>query len=131
MDGWLIEEGFRPRLVFGYADSAFAVQTSRFFRRLGWEVHLANSAAQAHNLIQRLEPQVAIFDVEMPDETGWLACAKTLLANPDRRVFLVTDDVSKRTWAFADYIGAGKLIRRDQGIQSLAAEILGPLAEAV
>jgi len=131
MESWLVDCGLRPRLVFGYADSAYAVQASRFFRRQGWEVHLANSAAQAHDLIDKLQPQVVIFDAHMPDESGWLACAKTMLDDSDRRVFLLTDESSRRAQAFGDFVGAVKLVRPNQGITSLAEEILGSLAEAV
>jgi ActR/RegA family two-component response regulator len=53
---------YRPRMVIAYSDSAHAAQTARHFRRLGWEVHLANSETDAQRQAQLLAPAVVVVD---------------------------------------------------------------------
>src|SRR5437660_9043907 len=80
---------FRPRLVVAYADSSHAALSARLFRRLGWEVHLASSGPDARRLAQALAPEVVILDTQLPDESGWLTCAKLIQENGAQRVVLV------------------------------------------
>src|SRR4051794_36111874 len=86
------ESSYRPLLIVGYADSAHAVQCGRFFRRIGWEVRLVASAAEARRLVLTCHPHAVVLDTELPDESGWLLCAKLTHEDPDRRVFLLAPD---------------------------------------
>src|SRR5437763_8521351 len=80
----------RPRLLLAYSDSAHASRCVRYFRRLGWEVHMVASGAEAQRLSTELLPQAIVFDVDLPDESGWLSAAKLRLTPPDHRIVLLT-----------------------------------------
>ena len=121
---------YRPRLVFAYVDSAHAAQCSRFLRRQGWEVHLVTSAEQVHQLVQELNPQVVVLDLDLPDESGWLAAAKILLKNADRRFILTCQQVTDQNRDWAADLGTA-IIAREDGPAALAQEIQSHLAQAV
>ncbi len=67
---------YRPLLVLAYADSAHAAQCGRHFRRLGWEVRLVTTGAEARRLCSMCTPGAVILDIDLPDESGWLTCAR-------------------------------------------------------
>src|SRR5438046_5662328 len=104
---------FRPRLVLAYADSAHAALSARHLRRLGWEVHLASSGPDARRLAQMLAPEVVILDTQLPDESGWLTCAKMVQQNGAQRVVLVSAEVTPEEMRLADTVGAAALLSRD------------------
>src|SRR5947209_20391828 len=82
----------RPRLLLAYSDSAHASRCVRYFRRLGWEVHMVNSGAEAQRLAGELMPEVIVLDVNLPDESGWLSAAKIRIAPPEQRIVLLVGD---------------------------------------
>jgi DNA-binding response OmpR family regulator len=116
---------YRPRLVLAYADSRHAVLCCRQLRRLGWQVHLTTRGAEARRLAEALAPAVVVLDVELPDESGWLTCAKLLLGNPGRRVVLVCGEVTAEGERFAAHAGAAALVARAAGAAALVDEVHG------
>lgn len=102
----------RPCLILGYVQSEFASRWGRFFRRQGWEVHLAANSCEARRLTHVLEPAAVVLDVEMPDETGWLASAKLTREIPGVPVLLVGSRSPKRFSEIAE-VGATAWIARD------------------
>ena len=116
---------FRPRLVLAYADSAHAALSGRHFRRLGWEVHLASTGAEARRLSQALAPSVVVLDTDLREESGWLTCAKLTLERPGQRVVLLGNDLSERAHNFAAFVGAAALVRRDAGTDALVETVQG------
>jgi DNA-binding NarL/FixJ family response regulator len=122
----------QPRLVLAYADSAHAALSCRFFRRQGWEVHLASSGAEARRLARTLTPQVTVLDTDLQDESGWLTCAKLVADNPEARVVLVSPQVDRASVALADFVGASAVVPRSAGPAALVEEVQGSaLATAV
>jgi DNA-binding response OmpR family regulator len=116
---------FQPRLVLAYADSAHAALSCRYFRRQGWEVHLANSGCEARRLARALAPRVVVLDTDLRDESGWLTCAKLVAESPDQKVVLVTPTLESDSVAFADFVGAAALVLRSAGAVALVDEVLG------
>src|SRR6266850_1175598 len=116
---------FRPRLVLAYADSAHAALSARHLRRLGWEVHLASSGPDARHLAQALAPQVVILDTQLPDESGWLTCAKMVQENGAQKVVLVSAEVTEEETRLAEKVGAAALVARHQGATVLVDEVMG------
>ena len=114
---------FRPRLVFGYVDSAHAAQCTRLLRRHGWEVHLVASAAEARRLADDLDPQAVVLDADLPDESGWLTCAKITADHPDQKVILLT--AAAESADSLDQVGGWAAVPRVDGVDALAHEILG------
>src|SRR6516165_1830089 len=86
----------RPRLLMAYTDSAHASRCVRNFRRLGWEVHMVASGAEAQRLATELSPDAIVLDVDLPDESGWLSAAKILLTQPSQRIVLLADRFDAR-----------------------------------
>jgi DNA-binding response OmpR family regulator len=122
---------FRPRLVIAYADSSHAAQSARQFRRLGWEVHLANSGPEARRLARDLAPEVVILDTQLPDESGWLTCAKLVMENGAQKVLLVCATVTAEDERLAATVGATALVERRRGVPALVEEVMDmPLPHA-
>src|SRR5476649_848225 len=84
--------GSRPRLLIAYADAAYGSECGRYFRRLGWEVEMVASGAEARELAGEFQPNVVVLDAELLDESGWLTSAKISTENPDLRIILVSDE---------------------------------------
>lgn len=116
---------FRPRLVMAYADSAHAALSARHFRRLGWEVHLASSGPDARRLARVLAPEVVVLDTQLPDESGWLTCAKLALENGAQKVLLVSGNITAEEERLAATVGASALVERSRGVMVLINEVLG------
>ena len=117
----------RPRLVFGYGNSALAANWGRWFRRNGWEVHLAATAEETYDLVHRLAPTAVILEVDLPDESGWLACAKLTLTHPDRQIYLLSDRLAESNQALARFSGAVGLFDKASSHYEVFDEIGGNL----
>ena len=111
----------RPRLLLAYSDSAHASQCVRYFRRLGWEVHMVASGVEAQRLVGELSPQVIVLDVDLPDESGWLSAAKIRLLPPDRRVVLLAAQADEKLRERARSLGAAGLALRGDGPEAIGA----------
>jgi CheY-like chemotaxis protein len=113
----------RPRLLLGYSDSAHAARCVRHFRRLGWEVHMVASGAEAQRLAYEIVPHLIVLDVDLPDETGWLSAAKILLLQPAHRVVLLAADVAPHFQERAESLGVAAVVWREDGPEALASLI--------
>jgi len=115
----------RPRLLVAYADSAYAARIARCFRRLGWEVHLAPTAAEARRLAEVYAPHTIVLELALPDESGWNACAHLTAAHPGQRVVLLApervDSLHERLHA----AGASAFVTRGDGMESLVRAAYG------
>ena len=123
----------RPSMGSGLCcDSAHAAHCGRYFRRLGWDVHLVASAAEARKLATNTNPRVIVLDTELPDESGWLTCAKLTHEDPNRRVILLTPNQSPEARHNLAKVNGAALVSRQDHIDVLAETILGDsFAEAV
>jgi DNA-binding response OmpR family regulator len=120
---------YRPLMILAYADSGHAAQCGRYFRRLGWEVRLVASAAEARRLLAVVTPRVLVLDTHLAGEDGWSSCAA--LAH-GHRVVLLAPERTPEAFARLAATGAAALVSRRDPIEALAETILGKrLAEAV
>src|SRR6516162_587040 len=87
----------RPRMLLAYSDSAHAARCVRYFRRLGWEVHMVASGAEAQRLANQLLPHAIVLDVNLPDESGWLSAAKLRLLPPEHRIVLLAAEADEQS----------------------------------
>src|SRR5438067_8385402 len=85
------EFGNRPRLLLAYADAAYASECGRYFRRLGWEVEMVASSADARELVGEYRPNVVVLDEALLIESGWLTSAKMTIDNRDLHIIVVAD----------------------------------------
>jgi CheY-like chemotaxis protein len=112
----------RPRLLLVYADSVNAVRCSRFFRRHGWDVHMAASGEEALDLIDPLAPAAVVLDAELPNESAWEISSQITKEYPRLNVVLVAEDGSV---ANARPANGAALVARRAGMEGLAEQLLG------
>ena len=79
----------RPEVLLALAAGTYADSVFRHFRRLGLEVKQAQTAAEAQWLAQQMRPTVIVLATDLPDDTGWLTCARITRDIPGQRVVLV------------------------------------------
>jgi len=123
--------GRRPLLILAYADSTYASLAGRYFRRLGWEVHLTSSGTEARRLARTLAPTVVVLDTDLADESGWLTCDKLRRERPNQKVVLVSPNPNEEGRRLAEFVGAATLVCRGVGVSSLIEEVLGKALQAV
>jgi CheY-like chemotaxis protein len=131
--GYETEFGRRPRLLLAYADAAYASECGRYFRRLGWEVQMVASGAEARALVREYHPDVVALDAELLDESGWLTSAKINTENPDLRIILIVREPTDGIQDRLHMVGATQSVCRLDGAEALATAVLGKasLSEAV
>jgi DNA-binding response OmpR family regulator len=120
----------RPRLVMAHTNPGFAGSVCRYYRRRGWETHVAGSAHEVRLLARRLSPEVIVLGTDLPDESGWLTCGKLIHENPEQKVVLVADRSTPRNRHFAAFVGAAALVHEEAGVQGLAEHVGGILTTA-
>ena len=118
----------RPRLVLAYADAAQAARQGRSFRRRGWEVHQTASGVEARRLAADLNPSLVILDTQLPDESGWLVCAKLRLEQPQRKIVLVDPQLSPEKERLGEFIGASATVSREADATVLFPEEVSAVA---
>src|SRR5438128_9587346 len=107
---WSLTEGMdrvmdqRPRLLLVYADSVHAVHCSRFFRRHGWDVHMAASGNEALDLIESLAPAAVVLDAELPSASAWDTSARIRQDYPGLTVVVLADDAQERPVGGAAFV---------------------------
>ncbi|HLJ91768.1 MAG TPA: hypothetical protein VKU02_01115 [Gemmataceae bacterium] len=111
-------------LVLAHTDLGFAAHASRQFRLMGWEVYLAQTAADARRLTEKLAPAVVVLDVNLTDESGWLVCDKLIRKHPGHKVFLIATDPMPEYERLASFVGAAALVSQRDGVAELVHEVL-------
>jgi CheY-like chemotaxis protein len=118
----------RTRIVLALANPVYASMAGRYFRRLGWDVVSVLRAVEVHRLSRQLRPSVIVLDIDLPDESGWLACDKIVRDNPEQKVVLVAPERTAVNQDFADFVGAAALVDEGDGVLALAEEVRGAVA---
>jgi DNA-binding response OmpR family regulator len=119
--------GYRPCLVLADPDPAYAAAIMRSFRRLGWDVYEAKLGPEARRLARMLDADLVILAADLPEETGWLTCAKLVRERPHTRIILVDHAADPRARHMAAFVGAKALVRRDAGMEALLPQIHHPM----
>src|ERR1700678_708212 len=112
-----------PCLILAHTDAAYAAITSRTFRRLGWDVYPARTGPEARRLSRMLRPNLVVLQVDLPDESGWLTCAKFNAEAPELTILLVARDPDLGEEEFAEFVGAEGLVPLEAGPGGLLARI--------
>jgi DNA-binding NarL/FixJ family response regulator len=73
-------------------------------------------------LAAELLPSLVVLDAELPEESGWLTCAKLKQEQPDLKVVLLVDQVNLSSHAFGYFAGASALVLRNDGLHALVEE---------
>ncbi len=126
------ETSLRPRLLLGYADSAYASRIVRIFRRLGWEVHMAASGAEARRLVGVYQPTAVVLELGLRDECGWAVSAQITEAHAGQRVILLARERPDNGHELLRAAGAAALVTSGDGMEGLVRAVYGQtLAKAV
>jgi hypothetical protein len=88
------------------------------FRKLGWEVHTVTTEHDIHAAAARTEPHAILLSEFGGDESGYLACAKLLLTQPDLKVVVVGKERTPKRERFAEFVGAS-FATEDDGVNEL------------
>ena len=89
-------------------------------------VGLASGGREAVELAARLEPDVALLDVGMPDIGGVEACAAIRARVPGVRVLMLTVSEDALDVRAALRVGAGGYLLKDMPPRELVAAVLSP-----
>lgn len=116
----------RPRMLIAYVDSAHASRCSRYFRRLGWEVHLAAGASEAERLISHFRPHTLIIDADLPGDGGARTAACALALLPEARMVLLASQAERNE----DFGSAAIWVSRNSEMDELARAVKGRAIEA-
>jgi DNA-binding response OmpR family regulator len=108
-----------PCLVLAHPDPVYSFVTSRAFRQLGWDVYQAATGPEARELARVFRAQVVVLDADLPEESGWLTCAKLLEERPGVKVLLVSANPKPRDHEFRAFVGAAGLFPRSAGVGPL------------
>ena len=104
--------------VLGLTDAALAEGTAKVLRSRGWQVLTAATAAEVRRVSARMAPSVVVLDVDPPDESGWLACAKLQRLRRRPQVILVDGDNHPDRDGFATFVGAAcRVVQPIRGVQ--------------
>ena len=98
----------RPRLLYVYANSEHAARSSRFFRRQGWEVHLAASSEEALRLLNILTHVVVVIEAALAGDAAQ-TCRRIRRERPGQRVVVLGSDGAETLEAMAELVGAAAL----------------------
>ena len=79
----------RPRILFVEDEQSISAPFSKALEREGFEPHVAATAARALELQERLEPDLILLDLHLPDGDGRDVC-RVLRAERDVPVIMVT-----------------------------------------
>jgi len=78
-------------------DPDYLFQVAFFLRKAGYEVVAVESQAEAEQVMARMKPDIAVFDLMMEsDDSGFILCYKLRRRYPEVPVILATA-VSKET----------------------------------
>jgi CheY-like chemotaxis protein len=106
----------RSDLVLALNDPARRDALCRLLRERGWNVHVAGSGPEARRLARRASSSIVILDTQLPEESGWLTCAKIALADTAQRVprvILVQHGEDAAGEQRAQAVGAAALVDGD------------------
>ncbi len=76
-------------------------------------VGYAPNAAEAHELVKVLNPDIVLMDLEMPDQDGISATAEMTKAHPQLKVLILTAHAGEREMARAGAAGASGFLAKD------------------
>ncbi len=106
-------------------DSDIREFVSDLLESAGCEVRSAGDGEQA--LIQACEfrPDIVYLDIKIPEQFGWLVCAKLKLIEPSPTVVLMTGLVCDDIDSFSEFVKADDVLRKPFSAEDVLAFIPG------
>lgn len=78
----------------------------------GFKVLHAYDGEQALQVAYRERPDVVVLDVMMPEQDGWLVCAKLKLVEPSPRILIATALLAEESDRFAGFVHADEILHK-------------------
>ncbi len=100
-------------------DPDYLFQTVNGLKMAGYNTVAVESQAEAESLLERLRPDLAVFDLMMEsDDSGFVLCYKLKRKYPDVPVILATAVSHERGLSFAqDSVGERSWIKADRYLE--------------
>jgi DNA-binding NarL/FixJ family response regulator len=117
-----------PCVLLAHPDVSYRTAVAWYLRQLEWKVTATDSAASVRDWAQALAPQIVLLADRLPDESGYLTCAKLKSEFPECRVLLLAEKFSPEDVRFAEFAGAEGVIRRSDGVKGLAERLMEAVA---
>ena len=115
----------RQRIVVAEDHAEMADVLRTYLEAAGYDVHLARDGIRAAELIESVQPVLAVLDANMPGLSGWALLAQLKQRDPDAPlvVMLTGDDDFPAESASADVI-----LRKPAALRRIAAVLAELLA---
>ena len=78
----------------------------------GCDVHFASDGEEALSMARHLHPEVVYLDINMPEQDGWLVCAKLKYFPHAPIVVLMTGTDRENLFRFAEFVKADEVLRK-------------------
>ena len=94
----------------------------------GFAIFDAFDGAQALEVARRERPDLILLDVLMPEQDGWLVCAKLKAVEPSPKIIILTALAPEESDQFADFVDADEIVHKPFTMEELrgkVAKILG------
>jgi two-component system response regulator DesR len=115
-----------PSVLIAHPDSSYRAAVAWYLRQLDWNVTATDSADSLREWARVRRPDIVLLSPCLPDESGFLTCAKIKQELPDCRVLLMAERLSPEDQRFAEFAGAEGVILRSEGVKGLAERLAEP-----
>ncbi len=89
----------------------------------GFEVFRAVDGDQGLEMAYRLKPDLVLLDVMMPQQDGWLVCAKLKLVRPAPKIVIFTVLTHGEADRFSEFVHADDIVHKPFTREQLLAAI--------
>ena len=96
---------------------------SRMLEGNGFEVARAYDGDQALELAYRLKPALVLLDVMMPEQDGWLVCAKLKSVEPAPKIVIFTVLKHGEADRFSEFVHADGILHKPFTREQLLATV--------
>jgi DNA-binding response OmpR family regulator len=114
----------QPGFVLAHADAGYRARAASYLWRLGLDFASVGSAQDLHEIAQAVTLPLVVLDTDLPDESGYLTCAKIKRSRPDCRVLLLGHPAASENYRLAQFVGAEVLLDRHAMLPLLGDRIL-------
>ncbi len=96
----------------------------------GFDFSRAHDGDEALDVARRLKPDLIILDVMMPEQDGWLVCAKLKSVEPSPKILIFTVLRHDQSDRLAEFVHADDIIHKPFTKEQLLAKVEKVLANS-
>ncbi len=106
------EKSSAPRALVVDDDPSIVEFVAAVLESAGWQVERAATGNDALSAAHRFRPQVILLDITIPQQSGWLVCAKLKLVSDTPSIIFMTGLSGRQVAQYATQVGADGLLRK-------------------